>query len=112
MIKPTWLDLREHVLGRLIKELFDWNHIVEKFEYQLNEFALKLTVAGQSLKHLDQGNNMNNNVFVQDYFGSNESDGCLGKKDRNRENFYQADKIDCVLRICSKEVAAESEEKA
>ena len=85
---------------------------MEKFEYQLNEFALKLTGAGQSLKHLDQGNNMNNNVFVQDYFGSNESDGWLGKKDGNRENFYQADKIDCVLRICSKEVAAEGEEKA
>lgn len=88
MIKPTWLDLREHVLGRWIREQFDWNHIVKKFEYQLNEFALKLTGAGQPLKPLDQGSNMNRNVFAQDCFGSNESDGWLGKKDKNKENFY------------------------
>lgn len=44
-------------------EKLDWKHIVEKFEYQLNGFALNLVDTGKPLKPLHPGSNMNRNVF-------------------------------------------------
>lgn len=50
--------------------------------------------------------------FQQDDFGSDGWDGLLSKNTRVREDFGQVDKISHVLRVCSREVAIESEEKA
>lgn len=67
--------------GEMTKtEKLDWNHILEKFEYQIDRFSLNLVGTEKALQPLDRGSNVNRNVIWQHYFWQLGGMDCQAKR--------------------------------